>query len=212
MEGGLMKHVAKSLLAAGATAVCCFAAPAHAQLQFGRMDTSLYIGGAVGGSRFKHGCEDVPVSCDRTDTAWKAFVGYQFTPNIGIEAGYVDMGKVTANGPFGGGFVDANAKVRGVELVAVGTYPITNQFAVYGKLGAIRSRVSVSSTAVLPGFAGTLSDSARTTDFTFGLGARYFITQNLGARAEWQRYQKVGNDRIGTDDIDVFSLGLLYAF
>jgi OOP family OmpA-OmpF porin len=207
-----MKHVAKSLLAAGATAVCCFAAPAHAQLQFGRMDTSLYIGGAVGASRFKHACEDVPVSCDRTDTAWKAFVGYQFTPNIGIEGGYVDMGKATANGFVGGAFVDANAKVRGVELVAVGTYPITNQFAVYGKLGAIRSRVSVSATAVVPGFAATVSDSSRSTDLTFGLGARYFFTPNFGGRAEWQRYQKVGNSTIGTDDIDVFSLGLLYAF
>jgi OOP family OmpA-OmpF porin len=207
-----MKHVAKSLLAAGITAACCVAAPAHAQLQFGRMDTGLYLGGAVGASRFKHACEDVPVSCDRTDTAWKAFAGYQFTPNIAIEGGYVDMGKATASGAFGGGFVDAEAKVRGVELVAVGTYPITNQFAVYGKLGAIRSRVSVSATQVLPGFAGTLSDSSKSTDFTFGLGARYFITPNLGARAEWQRYQKVGNSTIGTDDIDVFSLGLLYAF
>jgi OOP family OmpA-OmpF porin len=207
-----MNHVAKSLLAASITAACCVAAPAHAQLQFGRMDTSLYIGGAVGGSRFKHACEDVPVSCDRTDTAWKAFVGYQFTPNIGIEGGYVDMGKATASGVTGGAFVDASAKVRGVELVAVGTYPITNQFAVYGKLGAIRSRVSVSATAVVPGFAASVSDSSRSTDLTFGLGARYFITQNLGARAEWQRYQKVGNSTIGTDDIDVFSLGLLYAF
>jgi OmpA-OmpF porin, OOP family len=207
-----MNHVAKSLLAASVAAACCAAAPAQAQLQFGRMDTGLYLGGAVGASRFKDGCDNVPVSCDRTDTAWKAFAGYQFTRYIGIEGGYVDMGKITADGVTGGVFVDANAKVRGVELVGVGTYPINDKFAVYGKLGAIRSRVSVSATGVVPGFASTVSQSSRSTDFTFGVGARYFLTPNLGARVEWQRYQNVGNSSIGTDDIDVLSLGLLYAF
>jgi OOP family OmpA-OmpF porin len=205
-----MKHVAKSLLAAGVAAVCCAAAPAHAQLQFGRMDTSLYLGASVGASKFRESCDGIPagLSCDNKDVAWKVFAGYMFTPYVGIEGGYVDMGKATLSGPG----LSAEAKARGVELVGVVSFPITEQFAVYGKLGAIRSKVRVSATAVGPGFAATGSNSDTSTDFTFGLGAKYFITRNFAARLEWQRYQNVGGNNTGTDDVDTFNAGLLYAF
>ena len=32
-------------------------------------------------------------------------------------------------------------------------------------------------------------------------------TAPAGLRAEWQRYNNIGADSVGTDDIDVFSLG-----
>ena len=37
-------------------------------------------------------------------------------------------------------------------------------------------------------------------------------TPNLGARLEWQRYQSVGGDNTGKENIDVFSIGALYSF
>jgi OOP family OmpA-OmpF porin len=72
--------------------------------------------------------------------------------------------------------------------------------------------VSVSGTASVPGFSLTQSATDKSTDLTYGIGARYFITRNFGARVEWQRYQKVGGDNTGTDDVDLFSVGALYAF
>jgi opacity protein-like surface antigen len=57
-----------------------------------------------------------------------------------------------------------------------------------------------------------VSVSDNSTDFTYGFGARLNFTRNFAARLEWQRYAKVGSSTTGSDDIDLFSLGLLYGF
>lgn len=197
-----MKHAAKALLGVIAVAAATAATPVAAQLQFGRMDTGLYLGGAVGASKFKDSCNGAPagISCDDNDVAWKAFAGWQFNRYIGIEGGYVDLGRAKASVPG----VVLTAKARGVELVAVGSVPLSDRFALYGKAGGIRSRVSVNG----PGVSG----SETSTDFTFGAGVRYNFVRNFGARLEWQRYLNVGGGSVGDDTIDMFSLGLLYNF
>ena len=209
-----MNHVArKSLFAGLVTVFCLAAAPAYAQLNFGRMDTGLYLGGSVGASKFRTSCDDVPVSCDDKDTGWKLFAGYQFTDNFAVEGGYTDLGKVTANGIVSGAAASAEAKAKGWEFVGVASFPIYDRFSIYGKAGVFRAKADVSVTATVPGFSATLSTSEWSTDFTFGAGVKYSFTPNVGARLEWQRYQNVkagGNS--GDENIDLFSLGLLYNF
>jgi opacity protein-like surface antigen len=53
-----------------------------------------------------------------------------------------------------------------------------------------------------------VSDDDSETGITFGLGLRYDFTRNLGVRAEWQRYQEVGDDL----DVDVMSVGVIWKF
>jgi OOP family OmpA-OmpF porin len=198
-----MKHIAKALLAIAALAGALAAAPAAAQLQFGRMDTGLYLGGSVGGTKYRHACDGLPggVSCDETDVGWRGFVGYQFNHWIGLEFGYADLGKAEASTPG----VVASVKARSADLVAVASFPINELFGVYGKLGGARTRV----TATAPGF----SAKDTSTNFTFGAGARLNFARNWGARLEWQRYHDVGDETTtGKGKIDYFSLGLLYGF
>ena len=190
----------------------CCAAPSFAQLNFGRIDTSLYLGGAVGATHFRSSCNDVTVSCDDKDTGWKLFAGWQFARNFAIEGGYTDLGKVTANGLVGGVAVDAEGKARLFEIVAVALFPIYREFSIYGKIGGYRAKTDVSVTGAVPGFRQTISANDHNTDVTFGAGVKYSFTPNLGARLEWQRYHKVGGDNTGTENIDLFSLGLLYNF
>lgn len=180
------------------------ATPGYAQTggwMGGRMDTNLYIGANVGQSRFSSSCENVPVSCDDKDTGWKAFAGYRFHRNVAVEAGYFDLGRASA----AGGGVFAEAKVRGWELAGLAIFPVVDRLDVYARLGMARSRVSVSATT---GFG--VSDNS--TDVTYGLGAQYSLARNLGVRAEWQRYDSVGGDNTGKDDIDLFSVGVLFKF
>lgn len=212
-----MKHVAGKAVLGSLVAACCVAAlPAAAQgvrmNQSAQMSTSLYLGGNVGMSHFRNSCEGVPVSCDDKDNAWKVFAGYRFHRSFALEAGYANLGKVTASGPFGGAAVSAEGKVRGFELVGVLFLPVHPQFDLYGKLGAIRSTVDVSITGAVPGFTATQSVKDRSTDLTYGFGAQYNFTPNLGGRLEWQRYQGVGGGNTGKENIDVFSVGALYSF
>lgn len=193
------------------TLATAFAGAAQAQSggwMGGRMDTNIYVGGHIGQSAYRKSCDNIPVDCDDKDTGWKLLAGYQFHKNIAVEAGYFDLGKASASGLVGGLPVSADARVRGFELVGVGILPITNVLSVYGKAGLARSRST--SSAFAAGVAASAKET--TTDFTFGVGGQYLITPHLAARLEWQRYDGVGGDVTGKDDIDLFSAGLLYRF
>lgn len=189
------------------------ALPTFAFGQLKPFPSGLYVGGAVGQSKARDACDGVPISCDDSDTGWKIFIGYQFNDYFAVEGGYVDFGKAKANGTITGVTVSASAEANSWELVGVAGWPFTPQFSVYGKAGLHRWDLDVTATGSVPGFSVTASGSDKGTDFTFGLGAKYSITQNIIVRAEWQRYKDVGSDNTGgKSDIDLLSLGLLYRF
>lgn len=112
------------------------------------------------------------------DTAFKLIGGYQLHRNVAAEIGY-------------GMLVDkGSTEVTSLEAVAVGIFPVMDRLSVIGKLG----------------FANVDSGSDDSTDLTYGVGVQYDITRNLGARAQWQRYD--------TDptEVDLLSVGVVYRF
>jgi OOP family OmpA-OmpF porin len=115
---------------------------------------------------------------DEKDTGFRIFAGYQFHRNIAAEVAYgmlIDKGGV---------------EVTSMEVAAVGMFPIANQFSIIGRLGFARLEAD-------PG--------SNDNDFTFGIGAQYDATRNLGVRLQWQRYN--------TDpELDFLSLGVLWKF
>lgn len=192
-----------------ALAAACVAALASggalAQAQPRTPESGFYAGASLGQSDAKDlDCSGF-ASCDKKDTAWKLFGGYQFNRYLGVEGAYTDLGKVNASGP--GGSVDI--KSNAWEALAVGSYPIgSTGLAPYVKGGVYRSETKTS---------GALSGKETGTDWTAGAGLRYDITRNLAVRAEWQRYNAVdagspGGVRVGDSDVDVVSVGALWRF
>jgi OOP family OmpA-OmpF porin len=115
------------------------------------------------------------------DTAFKIIGGYQFHRNIAAEAGYGLL------------FDKGGAEVTALEVVAVGIFPVMDRLSVIGKLGFANVDVETS------------AGSDDKTELTYGLGAQYDFTRNLGARAQWQRYD--------TDqEVDLLSIGIIYRF
>jgi len=183
----------------------------------------FYAGASIGQSKFNGACGSEPgvaiTNCDEKDTAWKIFGGYAFNRNLAVELGYNDFGRVSgdASGVLLGIPFTGNAKVEATafELTGVGSLPLANRFAVYGKLGLyygeVKSSATVRQTAA-PFATGSSSVSDNNTDLTFGFGGRYDITPRFAVRAEWQRFSKVGSDSTGKGDIDVLAIGGLYRF
>jgi OOP family OmpA-OmpF porin len=205
-KGAVMKS--NMVLAAGLVgAALAFSAPAaFAQARGAAADTGWYVGGSFGQSTTD--C-NVPAgfSCDDKDTAWKIFGGYQINRNFAAEAGYSQLGEVTATG----GGVNAKAKATAWDLVGVGSYPLSNQFSIYGKLGFYNGEVKVSSNV-----AGG-SGKKTTTDLTYGAGVQYNFSRNLGLRGEWQRYASAKQPATTVtvedkSDVDVLSIGVVYKF
>ena len=145
---------------------------------------------------------------DNTDRGFKLFGGYQINKYLALEGGYFDLGEfdfVTSTNP--ADTLSGNIQVRGVNLDAVGTLPITDKFSAFGRLGVTHARTKGS-------FAGaTTVNSTRASDnnLKVGLGVQYAFTDALSLRAEIERYRI--NDAVGNKgDIDLASVGLVYRF
>lgn len=176
-----MKHRLRTL---AVVAAAVGAVPAFAQ--------GLSVGGSLGGSHLKG--NDLGVVTDHSDTGYKLYLGWGFTPNVGVEAGYVDLGKF--EGPTG------HVKGQGEYLDAVGSVPLGMNFSALGRVGLFSGRLERDA----PG----LSDSDRGLSWKVGLGLQYDFSKNLGVRGEWERYRF---DALSVrDDADLYSIGLNYKF
>ena len=197
-----MKLQFRKLLTAGLLALVAVSTPALSQ------DTGWYAGLGVGQSNFKDGCNGVSgpgISCDDTDTAWNIFGGYQFTKHFSAQLGYVDLGELSAEFA---GFGSANIKAKGFELLGGGTYPINEQFSVYGKLGFFRWDVDFNDGT---GLVGSTSDTG--TSFTHVIGVKYNFTKTIAGTLQWQRYYNIGDSNTtGQSDIDVIGVGVIFKF
>lgn len=162
------------------------AAPAAAQ-----DERYIYLGGSAGKATNKKVC-DGAATCDNNEEAFKVFGGYQFNRNVALEIGYADLGDFSADG--------TETSVRLLDAVAQITAPLSERFAIIGRVGAYRSHVEAS---------GVNTSGTHNTSFTWGLGVQFNVSRALGLRAEWQQYPDVGGGGIPEADIDVLLLGLV---
>lgn len=155
--------------------------------------TGFTVGGSVGGSHWKGG--DVNgLATDKSDTGLKVYGGYNFTPNIGLEAGYVNLGRF--NGPNG------NLKADGLYLDAVGTVPLGYNISALGRVGVFEGRLRSDGT--------NFSDRDHGTNVKVGLGLQYDVTRNIAVRTEWERYRFDALNTTG--NADLYSVGVNYKF
>lgn len=184
----------KTFIAILGVAGAAVALPAAAQMRSPSL-SSAYVGASVGQGEQKFDCAS-GTTCDRKDTAWRLFGGYRFHPNFSAELGYATLGSAK----FGSADVETNAW----DLSGLGAFPLGNQFSLFGRLGAYHATTDVSG-------AGSASEDKN--GLTYGLGAQFDLNRNLGLRAEWQRYRKVGGGDLGQEaNADLLSVGALWHF
>jgi OOP family OmpA-OmpF porin len=176
----------KRILASLFVTTTVLAGPAVGQLR--SPDSGFYGGLGLGRTDSNLGG-----ATDSKDDAWKAFGGYQFNRYFGLEAGYIDLGKVTTPA--------ATLDSKAWQASAVGSLPLTEQFALTGKLGVAQAETETS------GFG-----TDHNTDPTYGLGLRYNFTRQFGLRGEWERFRVSGNPFVGKSDTDVYSINAVFRF
>ena len=147
-------------------------------------DNNLYVRANAGQSRYDIGGG----FGNKTDSVIGAAVGYTFSPNIGVEAGFNDYGSVN----FGG--ADARAKSLHASLIL--TAPLTNEFSIYGRAGAARTERKAN------GFGTSVKDDK--TELLFGIGAGYNFNKNITGTLEYQR--------LNDSDVSAIMAGVKYSF
>ena len=182
-------------------------------------DSGWYLGASAGQSIARDWCPSsllVGESCDDTKSAYGVFGGYQVNKYLGAELGYTDLGEFKASEPG----IALTSKVKGFELLGVGTIPINPQFEVYGKVGvffwdldaACAGTCSTFGPGGGSGLGGPGSQSDSGIDLTYGLGAKLNLTKNVGVRVQYQRYKDIDSSATtgGKSDIDVISVGIVF--
>jgi opacity protein-like surface antigen len=168
---------------------------------------------------------------DLKDNAWKAFGGWRFSDWLGVEINYADLGRHHLTTSFVGGdpalpgSVSIGRKISGFGADAVFTAPLGERFALFGKVGAFRSRLQADAT--LDGnvvFTNNPGDRQRSvtlneTVVKWGAGGDWWFTRNAALRLEWERYQNIGKAfavggtaTTGEADTDTVTLGVLMRF
>ena len=140
---------------------------------------------------------------DGKDTAWKIFGGYMFNRHFGVEGAYVNLGAASYSGNFFGSPVTGGkVEVTGFNVAALGSYPINEQFSVFGKIGLFLWDAEASDTT------GGVPFSAKEdgTDLSFGVGLGYNFTRNLGVRLEWEMFEAADADAT------LLSIGIAWRF
>jgi len=128
---------------------------------------------------------------------WKVFGGYQLNEILAVEGGYISFGEM--DGPTESGATTV-FEATGLEVAAVGNYPINSQFSIFGKVGLLAWDGETSN----PNPVFSFTDTG--TDVFFGLGGQYEISGNLAMRASWESYT------MDNFDINFLSASAVFGF
>lgn len=182
--------------------------------------------------------DGVSQDSDKTDDAYKLYLGYKVNPNLGIEGGYASLGrfknKLSVGYPADLPTFNVSSKLSSRASAwfvdAVGTLPVTDQFGLIGRAGLahvrVKSKQSYSYTCDGPSCdlldggedaeasgSGSSSDSKTRWRPKLGIGAEYKITPAVAIVGEYERYFTVGKKDIGfKSNLNMLSAGIKVSF
>lgn len=193
-----------------------------------------YVGVDAGQSRFSgldaNGSPTYPSTASQTDSGYRLSAGYDFNPYLGVEAGYVNLGKVagsanlaalpivclppTAECSLMPSEVSANLKTHAWTLEFVGSFPFGDEWLLFGRAGGVRANSELISHESFSNNTTSTSDwTSSDFDGTYGLGLQWSFANDWAARLSWDRYASLGHDLpIGKFDVNLTSLGIVYQF
>ncbi|MFZ4875485.1 outer membrane protein [Janthinobacterium sp. Mn2066] len=160
-----------------------------------------YVGGNIGRSELKAGGDGWG---KENKTSFKAYAGYDFTANFGVEGGYVNFGKIKQND----GTEAFSAETSALYAAATGTLPLNEQFSLLAKVGITRNHTKLK----LSDTNFNFSESQNKTSALIGVGAAYNINKNLSAVAEYEHFGKTVDNNGVNIKASQFSVGLRYKF
>ncbi len=194
--------IGRKAVTAGLLGIAAIAAPSIGLAQ--ARDAGAYIGASFGQATADDFCDAPSVftvgGCDDEASAWKLFGGYQVNRNFALELSYIKTDDFSIQLSRGGVTANATVDATAYGIAALGMWPATERFALFGKLGIIRTdaegRASIGAASVDVG-----EDE---TGLHYGIGVLFHFTPNLGLRGEWEKADK--------GEFSLLSVGLQYRF
>lgn len=200
-----------------AVAIWCIAGSAAAA------DQGWYLGGALGLATSHYGAGDATrlgynpgATIDNDDLGAEVYGGYRLNANWAVEAAYVNLGRAKFSGLAGSTGAKDKISAEGLSLSLLGKVPLTQDFSLFGKLGAFAANAKYECVQNCGGIQNNDKDGVYA---TFGVGAQYDVSPHLALRAEYERFNGLksaaifnGSTTEFKSDYDLFTLGVHYQF
>lgn len=214
-------------IALGVFALLLITLPGAVRAQTADRAEGYYLGLGAGAARsadFNRGAFDLALqaqtltlrttSVEDHDTGWNLYAGYRLGRHWAVEGGYTSLGRYRYEGQVvqDPGTVQATFKAEVWKLAVLAILPLGGDVEVFGKAGSGYWRTRLDSQGSLSGRSAQPAE-ARGYGSLLGLGIGWRMSDTLSARAEWERFGRVGQaDRTGRVDFDYASIGLQYHF
>ncbi|WIV96780.1 porin family protein [Kinneretia aquatilis] len=159
-------------------------------------DSGFYLSGDLGQSRNNLSSPTSPaVATDKRGTIYGIGGGYQFNKHFATELSVQRLGTH--------GIGSTESKTTAYSLDAIGRLPVSDKFAVYGRLGASHLDRK---------FSGIDGQNAHGVGFKLGLGAEYALDKNWSLRTELTRYNKAPVASTYGEHMNTWTAGVKYRF
>lgn len=157
-----------------------------------------YVGLSVGKGTLNTDCV-AGQSCGNPNSAFTFYTGGMFSPNGGVQLGYLQLQNASRNG--------GKTEVKGLNLTLVGALPLSPSFSLLGRLGGTYGWTTTSIGTGVPAPAG----KAKGVGAAYGVGASWNFNPNWSLTVDWDRHhlKYAGNVK---RDTDVAALGVKYNF
>lgn len=137
-------------------------------------------------------------------TSFKLYGGFNYSQYFGVEVGYANFDKIRTNDNAS----QIDLKTSAVYVAATGTWPVTPEFALFGKVGITSNQVKGS--IDLPFYSG--SGTKNQASALFGAGASYRVTRNVALVVEYEDFGKLFKDDGIEIKANTISGGVRYSF
>jgi len=159
-----------------------------------------YFGASLGQASADLGDLGPDTTVDDSDTEWKVYGGWRLFKFVAVEAGFSDMGEVSAASTIDSSSVSMSA--NGITVAALGVLPVGN-FDVFAKMGYLYWDADLDINDPLLGQT-TLGDDGN--DTVLGAGVVWNYPGPGAARLEYEQSE------VGNLDVDSIAAGLTFMF
>ncbi|EJG0649754.1 OmpA family protein [Vibrio parahaemolyticus] len=162
----------------------------------------FYFGARAGWAAYQDACGSSANDCSDDTFGYGVYGGYQFNNWLALEGGATAYGEPEASYDAG----NLSADVNGGELTVKLSYPLTERFNVFTRLGGAYQTIDKSSSL-------EQDASSHQWNTLASLGMSYRLSQRWSLRGEYQFIDGIGEGGdIGQADLHFTSVGLTYHF
>jgi OOP family OmpA-OmpF porin len=154
-------------------------------------DNTAYVTAGLGSANFNNNSLGFP-----NPGKFEFGIGYTFTPTLAAELSYHKFGDSTLTNAQNG--VSVTIGSSSLTAAVVGSYPISDQVSLLGKIGFASNKADATSNT---GFSSSISK----TSMYYALGGEYNINQKYAVRAQ---YEDFGDFEDATNPFGITAFGI----